>query len=190
MKTLKDILNEGCLDPTNIYKMDSDAFATMFPENISKSKYSYTEVCWFDLNINLSKAHQKHLNAGYIDFLKTKSYLDESDKKREIEKCEKTPYAFNKISANILQMNGDKPCITFTLHASDTNNNYNGFKIKVLSIKFPKEYNKPFTESELKQLCYPIFMKLKNNTLKMVKYMAKNWCGNNNYVNYDDIIKL
>ena len=55
----------------------------------------------------------------------------------------------------------------------------------MLSIIFPNDLN--YTSDELIKLCYPVFLKIKENTTKLIKYMTKSW---NTQISYENFIKL
>ena len=193
MKALKDILNEGILGDvdTRIDNMNDDLYRAMWNPSKLSITTSHTYISWSDLGIELSKTDKRNIIDGYVNTVNKNKFYSDYEKRiksNAILQYKDYKQSIYILSANIVQDKNKNPKleIGITIKVPDYKYNILGADAGImLSIIFPNDTN--YTSDELIKLCYPVFLNIKENTTKLIKYMTKNW---NTQISYENFIKL
>ena len=170
MKHLRNILESINIAPTKI-----------------KDNGNYKEVWYQSLETKFKKSYQQLLIDGYLSSVQ-RNYWDDYDKKSEINRWEKAPFIFDKLSAKITQFGNQNPIMTINISAYNPTDKYNNFNTTVLYIRMPDRTE--LSIEELTNLADTVIDKINSKTAKVIKYMSDNWNLPNEYTDYNEFMKL
>ena len=203
MKSLSNYIQEGVLDPNNINTMDAAALHVEMeqfagaPEIKENTRSNTTHIYWNFKVEKQFKKYQKSLEQGYINAIsRSPRYDDERDRQYDIKAWQNDPYTFSDITLSLDQFGTCPPTvmISFTGYDPKVTNSTDGYKgiwhDTAIAISIPNPERKHFKTEELLNIGYSILSKIKHKTSKFMKYVSAHWCVVNEYVPYNEFIKI
>ena len=203
MKTLITYIQEGVLNPNNINTMDDTVLRTEMeqfagtPEIKENTRSNTTHICWDFKAEKQFKKYQKLLEQGYINAIsRSPRYDSERDRQYDIKAWETAPYIFSDITLSIVQFGTCPPTIalSFTGYDPKVTNSTDGYRgiwnDNAIAISIPNPEKKHFKTEELLNIGYTVLSKIKHKTSKFMRYVSEHWCVINEYVPYNEFIKI